>query len=86
VFSSAFDQRQKFFPALHCMKNIDRIFINNILHNFKRVGAAVESDNEVFIIGFILVNRGIISGGGNHKADVFFRYVVGESGLVELYI
>jgi hypothetical protein len=64
------------------MKNIDGIFINNIIHNFERRGVPVESNNKMLVIGFILINRGIIPGGRNCKTDVCFLYVVGKSRLI----
>jgi hypothetical protein len=68
------------------MKNVDGIFVNNIIHDFKRIGIPVESDNKMFVIGFFLVNRGVISSGRNRKANVFFGYTVNERCLIEFYV
>jgi hypothetical protein len=47
-FLLSFEQRDQCGPALHGMKHLHRILINNIIQNFKRIGITVKTDEQVF--------------------------------------
>jgi len=72
--------RQKAFTAFHCMKYIQPLFINTIIHNFDGVATGIKANKQILV--FIVFQKTILNRMHKCPFNVGFGKTMFKSRLI----